>query len=98
MRPLLRIIFLAFSLCSMAFAQNAPSGAKPEAVLGVGDIIRISVYQNPDLTLESARISELGEINFPLIGKVNLGGITATAGEQKIAKMLRDGGDRKSVV
>ena len=92
MRQLLRIILIAFSLCGAAFAQNAPSGVKPEAVLGVGDIIRITVYQNPDLTVEAGRISELGDINFPLIGKVNLGGVTATAGEQKIAKMLRDGG------
>lgn len=92
MRQILRIVFIALSLVANAFAQNAPAGAKPEAVLGVGDIIRVTVYQNPDLTVESARISELGEINFPLIGRVSLGGGTTTAGEQRIAKMLRDGG------
>ena len=92
MRQLLCVLFVAFSLCASAFAQNAPAAGKPEAVLGVGDIVRITVYQNPDLTVESGRISELGELNFPLIGKVVLGGATITAGEQKIAKMLRDGG------
>ena len=95
---LFRIVLLALTLCSSAFAQTSPAASarpevpKPEAILGVGDIIRISVYQNPDLTVESARISELGQVNFPLIGSVKLGGETINAGEQKIAKMLRDGG------
>lgn len=96
---LLRTVFLALVLSSSAFAQPAAPAAPPqvevaksEAVLGVGDIIRISVYQNPDLTVESARISEVGQVNFPLIGSVKLGGETISASEQKIAKMLRDGG------
>ena len=95
---LFRILLLAMALNSSASAQPAPTVvpqievAKSEAVLGVGDIIRISVYQNPDLTVESGRISEVGFVNFPLIGNVKLGGETITASEQKIAKMLRDGG------
>lgn len=95
---LFRIVLLALTLCSTAFAQTSPSSSarpeipKPEAILGVGDIVRITVYQNPDLTVESARISEVGQINFPLIGNVKLGGETINASEQKIAKLLRDGG------
>ena len=101
MRHFARIVFVVLSLCTSAFAQNAPSAAasavpatpaKPEALLGVGDVMRITVFQNPDLTLEAARISELGDINFPLVGKVVLAGITPSAAEQKIAKLLRDGG------
>ena len=95
---LFRIVLLALTLCSTAFAQTSPASSarpeipKPEAILGVGDILRITVYQNPDLTVESARISEVGQINFPLIGNVKLGGETINSSEQKIAKMLRDGG------
>ena len=98
MGNLFRTVLLALTLCSSAFAQTSPAASaklevpKPEAILGVGDIIRISVYQNPDLTVESARISEVGLVNFPLIGSVKLGGETIAASEQKIAKMLRDGG------
>ena len=55
-------------------------------------MVRITVYQNPDLTVDNGRISESGQINFPLIGSVALGGLTVSAGEQKIAKALRDGG------
>ncbi|MEP7058938.1 MAG: polysaccharide biosynthesis/export family protein, partial [Caldimonas sp.] len=76
-------------------AESAQSAAqtpqRAETVLGVGDMIRATVYQNPDLTVE-ARISELGQINFPLIGNVVVGGSTIAVAEQKIAKSLRDGG------
>mgnify|MGYP001600924752 FL=1 len=89
MRFLLRFLFLALVLMQGASAQ-APAD-QPQSVLGVGDVIRISVYQNPDLATE-ARISELGQINFPLIGNVTVGGSTVSAAEQKIAKALRDGG------
>ena len=95
---LFRIVLLALTLCSAALAQTSPTSSprpevpKAEAILGVGDILRVTVYQNPDLTVESARISEVGLINFPLIGNVKLGGETVSTSEQKIAKMLRDGG------
>jgi len=98
MRNFLRYLLLALTLCSSAFAQTSPSAsatsapAKPEALLGVGDIVKITVYQNPDLTVDGARISETGQINFPLIGNVGIGGLTVGAAEQKIAKGLRDGG------
>ena len=98
MRNFLRYLLLALTLCSSAFAQTSPSAsaasapAKPEALLGVGDIVKITVYQNPDLTVDGARISENGQINFPLIGNVAVNGLTASAAEAKIAKALRDGG------
>lgn len=98
MRNFLRYLLLALTLCSSAFAQTSPSAsaastpAKAEALLGVGDIVKITVYQNPDLTVDGARISETGQINFPLIGNLAVGGLTVAAAEQKIAKGLRDGG------
>ncbi len=97
MRNFFRYIILALSLCSTAFAQTSPSATaasapRPETLLGVGDIVKITVYQNPDLTVDGARISENGQINFPLIGAVVISGLTVPAAEQKIAKQLREGG------
>ena len=74
-----------------AVPQGSAAPARAETILGVGDVVRVSVYQNPDLTVE-ARISENGQINFPLIGNVLVGGSTIGTAEQKIAKQLRDGG------
>ena len=48
-------------------------------MLGVGDVVKITVYQNPDLSVE-ARVSETGQINFPLIGNVTIGGLSVSAG------------------
>jgi polysaccharide biosynthesis/export protein len=59
--------------------------------IGSGDTIRILVYQNPDLTLET-RVTEVGTISYPLIGTVRIGGMTISSAEQAIAKALHSGG------
>jgi polysaccharide export outer membrane protein len=59
-------------------------------VLGAGDVIKITVFQNPDLTVET-RVSENGTITFPLIGAVVVGGSSTSATEAHIARMLKDG-------
>ena len=60
-------------------------------VLGPGDVVKITVFQNPDMTTE-ARISEEGKITFPLIGQVEIGGVTPAAAEARIAGRLNAGG------
>jgi polysaccharide biosynthesis/export protein len=59
--------------------------------LGAGDTIRIQVFQNPDLTIET-RVSEGGSITYPLIGAVELGGLSVANAEKKIANALQTGG------
>lgn len=59
--------------------------------LGSGDTVKISVYNNPDLSLET-KISEGGEIRFPFIGNVLIGGMSPSAAEKKIADLLQSGG------
>ncbi len=59
--------------------------------LGPGDSIRIQVFQNPDLTIDT-RVSENGSVTYPLIGAVELGGLPVAAAEKKIAAALKDGG------
>lgn len=58
--------------------------------LGPGDSIRISVFQNPNLSLET-RVGEDGAITYPLIGRVSVGGGTLAAAEQTIARALEAG-------
>jgi polysaccharide export outer membrane protein len=70
-------------------AAQGQSGV-PEYQLGAGDSIRITVFQNPDLTLET-RVSGEGTITYPLIGSVKLGGMTIARAEQTIAAALRNG-------
>lgn len=76
---------------SGAAAQAPAAGARPgDYVLGPGDVVKIAVFQNPDLTVET-RVSESGEITFPLVGSVRVGGMTLAAAENAIAARLREG-------
>lgn len=70
-------------------AAPAPTPPAPE-LLGDGDSVRVTVFQNPDLTTE-ARISERGTISFPLIGEVVIGGFTAEGAAARIAERLTRG-------
>ena len=58
--------------------------------LGVGDAVRVTVFQQPDLTTE-ARITERGTIAMPLIGEAKVTGMTAAEAAAKIAAELKKG-------
>jgi len=59
--------------------------------LGAGDAIGVQVYQSPDLSID-ARVSESGVISYPLVGSVQIGGLTISEAEKKIGDALRSGG------
>jgi polysaccharide export outer membrane protein len=67
-----------------AAAQDKPADYR----LGAGDSIKVQVYQSPDLTVET-RVSESGVINYPLVGRVNIGGLTLPDAEARIAQALK---------
>ena len=81
-------LLLGLSLAAQAQSAAAASGDYP---LGPGDVIRIQVFQNPDLTVET-RVAESGSVSYPLIGSVQLGGLSIAAAEQRVATALQDGG------
>lgn len=80
------------ALFLLGAATTANAQATPQAnVLGPGDLVRISVFGQPELgTL--ARVAEDGSITFPLIGSVQLGGLTINAAERRIANQLQTQG------
>lgn len=82
------------SRAAAPLAQPAPvgavSGSTGEYRLGAGDAIKISVFQNPDMTLET-RVSESGTISFPLLGLVRIGGLSVSDAEARIADGLKKG-------
>jgi len=65
-------------------AQEKPGDYR----LGPGDSIKVQVYQSPDLSLE-ARVSESGVINYPLVGRIEIGGLTVPDAESRIAQALK---------
>jgi len=83
---------LTLTLAFFALTATAQDkSAQLDYPLGAGDAIRVQVFQNPDLTIDT-RVSENGSITYPLIGSVELGGLPIAAAEKKIAKALKEGG------
>ena len=72
-------------------AKPANSQSPQDYRLGAGDSIGVQVYQSPDLSVD-ARVSETGVISYPLVGSLELGGLTIAEAEKKIADALRIGG------
>lgn len=86
-----KILRLLFLLCLSACSALAHASESNDYRLGEGDIIHISVFPNPGLTMD-VRISESGFISYPMIGKVKVGGLTIDEAEQKISGLLEAGG------
>jgi polysaccharide export outer membrane protein len=89
MRPL--SVIGRFVLALAAAASAVASAQAPDYALGPGDIVKITVFQNPDLTIET-RVSEAGTLTFPLIGAVAVGGRSTSQVEAMITDRLREGG------
>lgn len=88
-----------FLFTATAFAQSVSSpqplaaasvSRNQDYLLGAGDAIGVQVYQNPDLSVD-ARVSESGVISYPLVGSVQVGGLTISEAEKKIGDALRMG-------
>jgi polysaccharide export outer membrane protein len=90
MRLFGRVLLAFLTLLAPMLSWAQVSDAQRDYVLGAGDVIRVSVYQNADLTLET-RLAESGTISFPLIGQVKLGGLSVPRAEKLIADGLRNG-------
>jgi polysaccharide biosynthesis/export protein len=76
-------------LAGLLFWVIAVPGLASEK-LGVGDAVRVTVYQQPDLTTE-ARIMEKGGISMPLVGDVKLAGLSTGEAAAKIGAALKEG-------
>lgn len=80
------LIFISTNSLSQSLNTNAT-----EFSLAAGDAIRVQVFQNPDLTIET-RLSENGAITYPLIGSLDIGGLSVSDAEKKLADSLETGG------
>lgn len=78
--PLLAV-FLTLYTC--AFAMQS------EYRVGPGDILKVTVYDHPDLE-STLRIDSDGRVLFPLVGQLDIGGTTTTEAADVIAKALSD--------
>jgi polysaccharide export outer membrane protein len=58
--------------------------------LGPEDVLRITVYDHPDLSLEVS-VNPDGSFAYPLLGRLQAAGLTAQELEQQLVRRLADG-------
>lgn len=71
----------------LAWAGLAPAG---DYQIGAGDILLVSVFEHPDLTVKT-RVDPNGTISVPLGGTIPVSGLSERQAEAAIAKALQQG-------
>ena len=74
-----------------ASPQSSHLLANSNVKLGMGDLIEISVFGVPDLSIKT-RISGSGDVYLPLIDYVHVADLTTDEAQELIQKRLEDGG------
>ncbi|MGV6826197.1 MAG: polysaccharide biosynthesis/export family protein [bacterium] len=72
----------------LLLVQVSPAFADNGYRLGAGDQVRITVFQEPDLSVET-RISTNGSIDYPLLGTIKLAGKSLGEATRTIDQQLR---------
>jgi polysaccharide export outer membrane protein len=94
--PLLRLLLLLTMVLTLA---GCALGTRPSTYfvdtkgpyqLDTGDIVRVSVYGDAELT-KTYKVDDGGAIAFPLVGAVNVRGLTTQLAAQRLAAALANG-------
>lgn len=59
--------------------------------LGGNDVVTIFVYDEPDLSRSGMRVARDGTISFPLLGRLQVGGLPVSQVEELISRQLAEG-------
>jgi polysaccharide export outer membrane protein len=92
---ILFICAFCISACGPATTQSVPAPRPPavDATLGVGDLFEVRVFNEADLSA-THRVGPDGSIDFPLVGRVQVGGKlpgeVATMLREKLTAFVRD--------
>jgi len=82
--------FIVSIMFLTGFFLHMAEAAETDYRVGEGDVLRVLVYDNPDLNT-TTRISGQGTVIFPLIGEMTVGGLTVSQVAQKIGRALANG-------
>ena len=97
-QPILKALSLLLML-GLAMHAGAQQAAQPQVgavskgsyQLSSGDVLRISVYGEPDLSFEEVRLNDAGTFSYPFLGEVNAAGKTPRQVENEITEQLKNG-------
>jgi len=70
--------------------QAASPYAETEYRVGGNDVLNIIVYDEPDLTRNGIRVAKDGTISFPLLGRLQIDGLTISQIEELVSRKLAE--------
>lgn len=83
----IRIFFLLVAV--LLSGGNAQAEGNSTYKLASGDVIRINVFGEPDLSFEELRLTDAGTFSYPFIGELRAKGKTASEIEQMLIEQLQ---------
>jgi polysaccharide biosynthesis/export protein VpsN len=84
-----RILTLLAALWLLPTAYAADPGAQYK--LASGDVLRITVFGEPDLSFEEIHLNDAGAFSYPFLGEVVAKGLTPSQVEKLIVTGLKQG-------
>jgi polysaccharide biosynthesis/export protein len=72
--------------------QTRETVTAANSVIGAEDVLDVEVFDTPELSSATARVSETGEVNLPVLGQVEVAGLNASQAAQRIESKLRSRG------
>jgi polysaccharide biosynthesis/export protein len=82
------------SLCALlaGFCLLTPASAQDgDHVLAVGDGVAVAVYAEPELDLKGTLINKTGKVSLPLVGEIQMAGLTAEQASRAIEAAYKKG-------
>jgi polysaccharide export outer membrane protein len=70
------LVFLFVIIWSSAGITQEKKTGEVKYLIGQGDVLRINVWKEPDLTIDAARVRLDGIITFPLLDDIKASGLT----------------------
>ncbi|MHC8391693.1 polysaccharide biosynthesis/export family protein [Pseudomonas sp. MDT2-39-1] len=80
---------LLFALAVLPNAYAADPGTQYK--LAAGDVLRIIVFGEPELSLKKIRLSDAGTFSYPFLGEISAKGLTPGQVEKVIVSGLKQG-------
>ncbi len=83
-------VCMVLFLFSLFFAGQTLADSR-EYKIGAGELLSVTVFDEPDLSLTEIRVATDGTISIPLLGQINVSGLTVDEAEKKLSSFLADG-------
>lgn len=74
---------------SQPAASQGGAGVSPDFIIGSGDILQISVWQEPQFS-ERVEVRPDGKISLPLIFDIDVAGLTPSAAQERLTAKLEN--------